>query len=157
MRIRSRLAGFTLLLAAAAMLLPAAASAQDAEAVINYRKGVMQGFRHANGALRAISRDGVDFSDDHVLQNALIIQALANMVGDLFPEGTGTEAGETRALPSIWQDNAKFVAALEKSQRAAEAMIVAAETGDIGEVRKAIGALGKSCGGCHEDFRKKKD
>ena len=99
MRIRSRLAGFTLLLAAAAMLLPAAASAQDAEAVINYRKGVMQGFRHANGALRAISRDGVDFSDDHVLQNALIIQALANMVGDLFPEGTGTEAGETRALP----------------------------------------------------------
>lgn len=153
MRIRSRLAGFTLLLAAAAMLLPAAASAQDAEAVINYRKGVMQGFRHANGALRAISRDGVDFSDDHVLQNALIIQALANMVGDLFPEGTAE--GETRALAAIWENPSDFQMKVDAMSSAADASVAAARSGN--GVADAQAAMGQGCQGCHGDYRARPD
>jgi cytochrome c556 len=32
-------------------------------------------------------------------------------------------------------------------------MVAAAETNDLGQIQQAIGALGKTCGGCHENFR----
>ena len=143
-------------LAIAFALGPVAHAADEPANILKYRQNVMKSIGSNIGNIAMVAKGEVSFIGNTAM-NARAIRDGLGAAADLFPEGTGTEAGETRALPSIWQDNAKFVAALEKSQRAAEAMIVAAETGDIGEVRKAIGALGKSCGGCHEDFRKKKE
>jgi cytochrome c556 len=36
---------------------------------------------------------------------------------------------------------------------AANQMAVAAESGDMGQVGPAMQALGKSCKGCHDDYR----
>jgi cytochrome c556 len=71
-----------------------------------------------------------------------------------FPRGTGPEAGvRTRAKPEIWSNHAGF-------QRAGAAFVVAARTlnravqsGDIAQIRAAMPALTRSCGGCHDNFR----
>ena len=138
-------------LAIAFALGPVAHAADEPANILKYRQNVMKSIGSNIGNIAMVAKGEVSFIGNAAM-NARAIRDGLGAAATLFPE-----AGETRALPSIWQDNAKFVAALEKSQQAADAMIAAAETGDIGEVRKAIGALGKSCGGCHEDFRKKKE
>ena len=76
------------------------------------------------------------------------------MMPDIFPAGTGD--GDTGALPSIWQDWAKFEAAASALQSAAAKLADAAGSGDMAAIGAAAGAVGKACGGCHEPFRKKK-
>jgi cytochrome c556 len=58
-------------------------------------------------------------------------------------------------LPKLWQDRAGFDDALRAARAAADDMVAAAETGDLGEIQKALGALGKRCGDCHKPYRKK--
>lgn len=141
---------------AASLVLGGVANAADEPAnILKYRQNLMKSVGSNIGNIAMVAKGEVSFIGNTPM-NARAISEGLSAARDLFPEGTGPEAGETRALPSIWQDNAKFVAALEKSQQAADAMVAAAETGDLGEIRKAIGALGKTCGGCHDDFRKKK-
>jgi len=101
-----------------------------------------------------VAKGEVTFTGN-VAANARAIRDGLQMAAPLFPAGSGKEAGKSRALDSIWQDNAKFVDALKASIAAAENMVVAGETNDLGQIQKAIGALGKTCGGCHDDFREK--
>ncbi|MDP7641941.1 MAG: cytochrome c, partial [Alphaproteobacteria bacterium] len=68
----------------------------------------------------------------------------------------GSGDGDTDALPSIWQDWAKFEAAAKTLQTAAANLADAAGSGDMAAIGAAAGAVGKACGGCHEPFRKKK-
>lgn len=67
------------------------------------------------------------------------------------------EANETdpksEALPVIWQDWAQFVAKSEAMAAAAASM----QLDTLGNLRSSVPALGKSCGGCHEAFRKPSD
>ena len=76
----------------------------------------------------------------------------------MWPQGSDTDAlGEdTAALPAIW---ATYPAITEKGKAfadAAAAMNDAAGT-DLASLQAAMGALGKSCGDCHKDFRLKRD
>jgi cytochrome c556 len=69
----------------------------------------------------------------------------------LFP--AGSDQGDTKAGPKIWEDQAGFKAALAKLQ---EATGPAAEKAgkDVDGVKAALGALGATCKGCHETYRK---
>ena len=66
----------------------------------------------------------------------------------------GTDKGETRALPAIWTEQAKFNAAAEKMQGEVAKLAAAARTGNLDSVKTAFGAAGQSCKACHDDFRK---
>jgi cytochrome c556 len=140
---------------AVSLAMGAAQAADEPANILKYRQNLMKSVGANISNIAMVAKGEVSFIGNTGMNARAIRDGLA-AAGALFPAGTGTEAGETRALPSVWENNAGFVAALENSQAAAEAMIAAADTGDIGEVRKAIGALGKTCGGCHDDFRQKK-
>lgn len=129
-----------------------ALAADEPDKLLGYRQNLMKSVGANISNIAMVAKGEVTFVQN-VAANARAIRDGLAAAGPLFPAGTGKEAGKTRALPSIWEDNAKFVKAMEDSVAAAEAMIVAGETNDIGEIRKAIGALGKTCGGCHDDFR----
>ncbi|MDZ4740426.1 MAG: cytochrome c [Alphaproteobacteria bacterium] len=71
-----------------------------------------------------------------------------------FPKGTGIgDAGVTksRALPDIWTKPDQFKAAIEALSSALKTADAAA--GDQAKFDAAFGALGKSCKGCHDQFR----
>jgi cytochrome c556 len=94
----------------------------------------------------------VPFTDDLKVHTQALAE-LAIIAGHVFPEGSGT--GETRALPAIWEKPDAFKKAYEAYQTAAANLAKTAET-DPKAVGAAVGALGKSCKGCHDDFRKEK-
>lgn len=59
---------------------------------------------------------------------------------------------KSEALPTIWSDWAGFNASAEDMAQAAESL----DTSTLDGLRAGIGALGKSCGSCHESYRIKK-
>jgi len=88
--------------------------------------------------------------------NAKTIVGLAPHVLKWFPKGSGPEAGvKTGALPAIWEKWPDFKIAAVKMLTASKALDAAAATGDLSQVKPAVGALGGTCRGCHESFRAK--
>jgi cytochrome c556 len=88
-----------------------------------------------------------------VVPAAAKLKELSRAFPTFFP--AGSDKGETKALPNIWTDKAGFAAAAKAASDAIDALQVAAGTGDLAAVTNAFGAVGKTCGGCHEKFRAK--
>ena len=131
-------------------LMPVQAADEPAN-VIKYRRNVMkaQGAHITN--IAAVAKGEVSFADN-VPADARALAALIKLVPGLFPDGT--DSGDTRALPAIWSDRAKFDAAAKTAGEAALALAAAAESGDMTAITDALGKLGKACGDCHKPFRK---
>ncbi len=72
----------------------------------------------------------------------------AAIPGEFAP---GTEGGD--ALPAIWENFADFEAKALAMQTAAEAAANAADEGQEA-FTAAFGAVGQSCGACHQVYRK---
>ena len=85
------------------------------------------------------------------------VQALTTIIEDigeftaLFPEGTET-GHDTRALPAIWERRSEFEQRAQDLQDAAMATREAAP-GGMETFVPAFREMGRTCGGCHEDFR----
>ncbi|MDP6515857.1 MAG: cytochrome c [Alphaproteobacteria bacterium] len=134
--------------------LPLGHAADEPPNIIKYRQNVMKAQGGHISNIAAVVKGEVSLIGN-VAANARALADLSRMVLPLFPDGTNT--GKTNALPEIWTDRAKFDQAAKASQDAADAMIVAAETNDLDTIAAALDKLGKSCGGCHKPFRKKKE
>ena len=153
-----RLSGLTLVILVAgavgviSLSQPVAAVDEPAN-VIKYRKMVMEASAHHITNIFSVLKGKTSYSG-HIAANARAISDSAAMMTDIFPQGSGE--GNTRALPSIWQDWPKFEAAAMALKTAADDLASASRTGDMATISAAAGAAGKACGGCHEPFRKKK-
>lgn len=87
-------------------------------------------------------------------QHAATLARLAPQVSGWFPAGTGSEAGvRTRALPAIWTNGPAFRTASVNLVVAARQLDTAARGTDVASIRAAAQALGRTCGGCHDQFR----
>ncbi|MBS0246952.1 MAG: cytochrome c [Proteobacteria bacterium] len=75
----------------------------------------------------------------------------ASKFGALFPDSS--KEGDTRALPAVWTERAKFDAAIAKFKKDVDDNRAKAMSGADG-LKVALGAVGKNCGDCHEAFRK---
>ena len=75
----------------------------------------------------------------------------AKQLPDLFPANAKT-GGDNRASPKIWENKADFnakIADFAKVVADNKAKAVASLDG----LKAAVGAVGKSCGNCHDDYR----
>ena len=73
---------------------------------------------------------------------------------NLFPENSKT-GGDTAALPAIWQNMADFKGKWEKF--GADAKAAQASVKDADGFKTAFSGVTKNCGGCHENYRAKKN
>lgn len=137
----------------AALLVPAVALAagpgvykarhDNFEAMGRAMKGTADQFKSGNPDIAAIRA------------NAAALAAAAPKVAGMFPKGSGIEGNpKSEALPVIWQKPADFAAANKRLVDATRAFQAAAAKGDMPAVQAAFGAVGGSCKGCHETFRK---
>jgi len=145
-----------IILAASATILTmssgfAFAQFQKPEDAIKYRQSVYTVLGNSFGKISAVVKGEVPYNKDDVAKNAAIIAMMSTLPWQAF--GPGTEGG--KAQPAIWSDGAKFKAASEKMQLAAVDLNKAAQSGDLENIKKAFGATGQTCKGCHDDFRKK--
>jgi cytochrome c556 len=82
---------------------------------------------------------------------------MSKLLPDLFPKGTGQDNyPETRALPELWNDLAKFEASAKDLQVQSAKLAAVAEGGDLAAIGAQLENLGKACGSCHKPFRAKK-
>ena len=133
--------------------LPAVQAADEAKDVIKFRQNLMKGIGAHINNIAAVAKGKITFQGNLVSDAQGIVNGLAT-TGDLFPEGT--EGGKTNSLSSIWEDRAGFEKALRASSEKAEQLLdVIQNSGDIKTIGVALGTLGKSCGKCHEPYRKK--
>ncbi len=93
------------------------------------------------------------YDKDVAARSAKFVNDLAAMPWDGF--GPGSDAGApTKAKPEIWKDKAKFDK-LGKDLQVETAKLASAGGGGLDALKGAVGATGKACSNCHDDFRAK--
>ncbi len=144
----------TLTLAAAAAVLAAPASAQFAkpEDAVKYRQSALSVMGTHFSRIGAMANGRVPFDAKVAAENAEIVNTLATLPWDAF--GPDTDKGDTRALPAIWTEQAKYKAASDKMVAEVGKLNAAAKTGNLDAIKTAFGAAGQSCKACHDNFRK---
>ena len=132
----------------------ALADAEQDEARIKYRQTLMSGVGSDMGGIGDILKNRLNLPG-HVESHAGQIAESSKLIGSAFE--AELTSGATDAKQKIWQDWEGFEEAIAKLEKAARALETAAAGSDRSAVAPAIKALGKSCGGCHEAFRKPKE
>jgi cytochrome c556 len=105
--------------------------------------------------MAAMLRNRIPFDAAQVQKSAARIEALAPMIPEVFKLDTRKFQVKTKAREGIWNSQADFNAKADELAKAAAALSAAAKGGDKGATMKAIGAVGKACGNCHDNFRDK--
>ncbi len=148
----TRAAGIALVLSITATAIVTAAPADVA--MIKSRQ---EKLRDMGSALKQIDDELKRRSPDweNVIQpNVQILHERSPFILKWFPKGSGPEAGaKTYALPAIWQKGDDFNKhARGMIAESAKLPAVFAKK-DASELRAQVVALGKTCKGCHDDYR----
>jgi cytochrome c556 len=123
---------------------------------IQLRQGLFKVMGYSFAPVGGMLRNKVPFDAAVAQKSAERIEMLSQMIPDLFQADTRAAKGvKTGALEGIWTSKSDFNAKATEMNKAASAFVAAAKTGDKGATLKAAGALGKSCGSCHDTFRQK--
>jgi cytochrome c556 len=126
------------------------------EVLIKQRQAAMTLQGKYFGPMAAMAQDKIPYKADVVAYNASLLNALSRMPWDGFAESTkDVKDIKTAALPAIYSEPAKFKEAQDNFHGAVGRLVAASQGSDAAATKAAIGAVGKTCGGCHENFRQK--
>jgi cytochrome c556 len=102
------------------------------------------------GAVQGMVKGEIAF-DPRIAMAALQgFEGVGYAFGDYFPEGS--DQGETRASPKIWEEMEEFQQYLAEF-RDASAAAVAAKPESLEALQAVLGPIGDGCQQCHEEFR----
>lgn len=134
----------------AALILPLMSVVAGAQSdPIKARQAIMKGIGDQTTLGAAMVKGEAPFD---ATKAAAIFQTFAEggaKAGALFPEGS--DKGDTKALPAVWSDRAKFDAELAAFNKA-----VAEGTPKIGTAdgfKTAFTAVAQTCRSCHSTFK----
>lgn len=116
------------------------------------RKALMKANGAAVGKIAPMVRGAQPFDA------AVALEALKTLADDaqkmdpavLWPAGSDT--GDTKSSPNIWQDSAGFQAAIDKF-KTDTAAAVAAPPQDLDQLKAKFGVIGQNCAACHQAYR----
>ena len=123
------------------------------EQLVKQRQAVMTLQGKYFGPMAAMAQGKAPYNADVVKRNAAYLDNLSRMPWDGFD--AGTKDVKSAALPAIYEQTDKFKEAASRLENEAHKLYTVAQSGDEAAVKAQIGAVGKSCGGCHESFRQK--
>jgi cytochrome c556 len=148
----STLAGAFALALSAGVSMNAIAQAKP-DVLVKQRQAVMTLQGKYLGPLVAIAQGKVPYNAAAVQRNAGFLDNLSRMPWDGFDPSTRGE--KSRALPAIYENNAKFKEHAARLENETSKLVSLTQGGDEAAVKAQIGAIGKACGACHDDFRQK--
>ena len=128
------------------------------EKAIKARQGEMQLRAFNAGPLFGMAKGQVDYDAalaSKLAGNLKLLLDLDN--GRAWASGShnGAYPGKTTALPKIW-DTYPEISNYGKKYKEAVTNLAAAAGNGLDALKPAVGELGKSCKGCHDEFREKK-
>ncbi len=123
------------------------------EVLVKQRQAVMTLQGKYFGPMAAMAQGKIPYNAAVVQRNAGFLDNLSRMAWDGFDASTRGE--KSRALPAIFDDSAGFKEAAARLESEAAKLVALSRSGDEAAVKAQIGAVGKTCGGCHDDYRQK--
>jgi cytochrome c556 len=124
------------------------------EVLVKQRQAVMTLQGKYIGPLVGMLKGTVPFDAGVAARNAGFLDALSQMPWDGFAESTKGEKN-TRALPVIWTDAAKFKQSQDQLRTSVGALVAATKGGNEAGVKSAVSDVLKACNSCHDNFREK--
>ncbi|NQY48459.1 MAG: cytochrome c [Colwellia sp.] len=144
----------TSLVAATAAMAQPASSEKHAVYATELRQSIFKLLGSNMGPLGAMAKGKTPVDATIVEKNATRINQLSLMIADYTRTDTSKFDVKTEALAKIWQETDHFNKDIDKLTLASAKLIAAAKSNDESAIKKAIGGVGKTCGGCHNDFKK---
>ncbi|MCU0804870.1 MAG: cytochrome c [Burkholderiales bacterium] len=136
-----------------ALAVPAHAQFAKPEDAVKYRKAVMFIQGQTLPRLGAMAQGKTPYDQAQAIANAETLVFTSRLFPAAF--GAGTDKGDTRALPVIWTDTAKFKRYQDDLGAATAKLLNAAKAGGGADALKGpFGEVAQTCKGCHDDFRK---
>lgn len=142
-----------MLLAACGSLFVGSAFAQKPEDAIKYRRGVFAVIGWNFGPMAAMVKGDRPYDAAAFARHAEIVAFMSKLPLQGFVPGS--DSGDTKAKPEIWQNMDDFKAKLEKMQGEATKLAEVAKRGDLNAAKAQFGETGKSCKACHDEYRNK--
>lgn len=147
------------------LLLPVTVVAEDQAqvqgepaAISKYRHNAYEGMAKHMKVLGMVAKGQVTLPQADLVAHTKALQSTGPLMKGWFPKGTGPAAGvPTDALQEVWKDRPGFEAAVDKYIAATDTLVAKAEAGDMKSIGLAVKNVGKTCGGCHDGFRKDDD
>lgn len=144
-------APLALALAVGSLSVPAFAQFQKPDDAVKYRKAALTVMGTHFSRIGAMANGRAPFDAKVAADSAAIVETMSKLPWEGFV--AGTDKGDTRALPKIWTEQAKFKEAADKMQAETVKLSAAAKTGNLDAVKTAFGAVGQSCKACHDVYR----
>ncbi|TWX47420.1 c-type cytochrome [Colwellia hornerae] len=130
-----------------------ASSLKHAEKATELRQSIFSLLGSNMGPLGGMAKGKIELDAEKVAKHALRINQLSMMIADYTRTDTSTYKVKTEALNKIWQQPDAFSKRIKDLTQASASLQTAALSGDESLIKKAIGGVGKTCGGCHDDFK----
>ncbi|CAA0088271.1 Cytochrome c' [Halioglobus japonicus] len=127
----------------------------DKEPAQSYRQSWFAMMAANFGPMAAMVKGDIPWQEDQMASYADQLAALVTLdVMRGFADGT--DKGTTRAKPEIWENKADFEAKMNDLTKAVDALQTVANQGtDRKAIAAGVGATGKACKACHDDYKSK--
>jgi cytochrome c556 len=123
------------------------------DVLVKQRQSAMTLIGKYFGPLGGMAQGKVPFDAKIVQRNAGYLDALSEMPWDGFDPSTKGE--KSRALPALFEQGDKVKDAVQRFQSEIDKLVQVSKGGDEAAVKAQIGAVGKTCANCHDNFRAK--
>jgi len=123
------------------------------EQLVKQRQSVMTLQGKYFGPMAAMAQGKAPYNADVIKRNSAFLDNLSRMAWDGFD--AGTKDVKSAALPAIYEHTDKFKEAASRLENESHKLWEVAQRGDEAATKAQIGAVGKACGACHENFRQK--
>jgi cytochrome c556 len=120
---------------------------------IKYRRSAMFLVGSNFGPLAAMAQGKRPYDKEAAIKHASIVAFVSKLPIEGFVPGTDT--GDTKAKPEVWQDMDDFKAKMDKMNQETGKLSQVAQTGDFEALKAQVGETGKACKACHDKFRNK--
>ena len=119
--------------------------------VIKDRQELMKSQGAAMKAINGILEANGPLAD--IAPQAAKLEETSAKIADLFP--AGSDQGDTKAKPEIWQNLDDFAAKAKDLHEQAAMLSTAVAGGDMAAVKAQYEKVGGACGGCHKIYKAK--
>ncbi|MGQ0509940.1 MAG: c-type cytochrome [Betaproteobacteria bacterium] len=146
----------TVAVAGAALALGVATEAMaqaKPDVLVKQRQAAMTLIGKYFGPVAGMASGKVPYNADVVARNATYLENLSQMPWDGFHESTKGE--KSRTLPEAYSQKAKFDEIAERMQAEIAKLGAVARAKNEAGVKQQFGAVGKTCGACHDGYRAK--
>jgi cytochrome c556 len=133
-----------------------ATSASAADDPIATRKALMDANGAAAGVSAAMLKGDLDYNPAVAKAAIMTLRAVSHSYGAFFP--AGSDKGNTKASPKIWEDATGFQKELGEFQEHADAAAQASGKdgpADLAAFKAAVTPIFNDCKDCHQNYRLK--